>query len=99
MEQILDWGPKSWQLLRVAQPKLKMTIKAAAIKVLRDAGQPLTVDQVYNQIRSEDLFEFKAQHPKSVLSRQLRKHCEGVDMKLGSDEKCFRLEGEKFALI
>lgn len=77
-----------------------MTIKEAAIKVLRDAGQPLTVDQVYERICSEGLFEFKAGQPKSVLSRQLRKHAEGVQMKLASNEKCFRLsEGTKYSLI
>ncbi|WP_424315675.1 winged helix-turn-helix domain-containing protein [Haloferula sp.] len=77
-----------------------MTIKEAAIKVLRDAGQALSIDEIYDRICSEGLFEFKAKSPKAVLSRQLRSHAEGVEMKLASAEKCFRITSDKkFTLI
>lgn len=77
-----------------------MTIKEAATKVLRDAGKPLALDEIYDRIREAGLFEFKASQPRSVLSRQLRSHCEGVEMKLASADKCFRMTPDrKFALI
>lgn len=76
-----------------------MTIKQSATKVLQDAGSPLSLDEIFDGIRTQGLFEFKASSPKSVLSRQLRKHTAGVEMKLASDEKCFRLVDGKFALI
>lgn len=77
-----------------------MSIKEAAVTVLREAGQPLTVDEIYERIVAKGLFEFRAQQPKSVLQRQLRKHSEGIDMKLSRDEKCFRVvDGKKFASL
>ena len=77
-----------------------MTIKQAAIQVLRDAGQPLTLDEIYHRICKAGLFEFKASQPKSVLSRQLRSHCEGIEMKLASGDKCFRMTpDQKFAVL
>ncbi len=76
-----------------------MTIKDAAIKVLQDAGEPLSVDHIYDRICAAGLCEFKAANPKPVISRQLRKHCEGLEMKLASAEKRFRLHGNKFELL
>lgn len=77
-----------------------MTIKDAAIKVLRDAGQALTLDQIYDRICQAGLFEFKASQPKSVLSRRLRRHCEGVEIKLASADKYFRMTAnKKFSLM
>jgi len=77
-----------------------MTIKEAAIKVLRDAGQALTLDEIYTRICQSGLFEFKATQPKSVLSRQLRSHCVGIELKLATGEKCFRMTADgKFTVI
>ncbi len=77
-----------------------MTIKQAAIQVLQEASSSLTIDQIYERICAQSLFEFKAAKPKAVLSRQLRKHTEGVTMKLASTERCFRVSPEnKYSLI
>ena len=79
----------------VSTPLPIMTIKEAAIKVLRDAGQSLTIDEIYDRICQEKLFEFKASQPKAVLSRQLRSHCEGIEMKLASPDKYFRVTPDR----
>ena len=76
-----------------------MTIKEATIKVLQDAGEPLSVDQIYDRICAAGLCEFKAANPKPVISRQLRKHCEGIEMKLASAEKRFKIQAGKFQLL
>lgn len=77
-----------------------MTIKEAATKVLKEAGQPLSVDEIYARICSQELFRFGASQPKAVLSRRLRIHCEGIQAKVGDGEKCFRLSPDgKFSLL
>ena len=57
------------------------------------------INEIFDGISTQGLFEFKADSPKSVLSRQLRKHTAGVEMKLASEEKLFHLEGGKYSLL
>lgn len=51
-----------------------MTISEAAQTVLKQAGKGLTVDEIYNEIIKQNLYTFKAEHPKSVVSQTLRKN-------------------------
>ena len=50
-----------------------MKIYEAAQMVLKDAGRPLPVKDIYEQIISRNLFTFTAKEPLSVLSQTLRK--------------------------
>lgn len=50
-----------------------MTITEAAKKVLEDRGVSLSVKQIYDEILSQDLYQFSAKQPLSVLSATLRK--------------------------
>ena len=50
-----------------------MTIAEAAAAVLREAEGPMHVRNIYAQITSRMLFEFKAKDPIAVVSTVLRK--------------------------
>jgi hypothetical protein len=76
-----------------------MRLKDAAATVLRDAKKPLSVEEIFAEIDRRTLFTFKAQQPKAVLSRTLRKHCEGVTMQLSSDTKLFKIVAGKYAIL
>lgn len=52
----------------------KMTISEAAQKVLAESGSAIHVDEIYNRIIKENLYEFKAKDPKAVLKRTIRQH-------------------------
>ena len=51
------------------------TIAEAALQVLKDAGSPLTQEEIFAHIIEKDLFNFKARKPVSVLSVELNRHC------------------------
>lgn len=76
-----------------------MILKDAAAVVLKDVKKPLTVDQLFDEITRRKLFEFKAQQPKAVLTRTLRKHCEGVEIHVSSDTKLFKIVDGKYAIL
>lgn len=49
-----------------------MTITEAAQTVLRDAGKPLSVQKIYDEIIKRNLYSFGAKNPKSVLSQTIK---------------------------
>ena len=49
-----------------------MTIAKAAQAVLQEAGQPMTVTAIYDEIIRRNLYQFGAKNPKSVLSQSIR---------------------------
>lgn len=76
-----------------------MTLKDAAANVLRNVKKPLTVDELFDEITRRKLFEFKAQQPKVVLTRTLRKHCQGVELHVSSDTKLFKIVDGRYAIL
>jgi len=56
----------------------KATIHQAIAEVLCDAGKPLSSSEVYEAIRSKNLYEFKAKDPANIVRGQLRRHCVNV---------------------
>lgn len=51
-----------------------MTILDACVTVLNEANEPLTIDKIYDQIISKNLYKFGAKDPKNMVSSTLRKH-------------------------
>jgi len=51
-----------------------MRIADAAAHVLRDANAPLHVREIHSRIVNQQLFEFKATDPVSVVATVLRKN-------------------------
>jgi len=77
-----------------------MTIIEAALTVLKAANKSLTRDEIYDAICRENLFDFKAQDPKSILNAQLRKNTLGYMGKSGSPKPLLRqLDDKKFGLL
>lgn len=66
-----------------------MTIREAISKVLEDAGKPLSAQDIYEQIKSGNLYEFKAQHPSSIVRNQLRRHTLNIKSAAGTKVKYF----------
>lgn len=66
-----------------------MTIIDAAIKVLEKEEQGLTLQQIYDRITTEHLFEFGAQKPLEVLRNQIKRYCEGKTISYAAEKKLF----------
>jgi len=56
-----------------------MTIKEAALEVMKKKGEPMTVREIYDQIVSRNLYKFNSNNPKNIVRRTIRIQCEGVD--------------------
>ena len=51
---------------------MKLCIWETAKAVIEKSGRPLTVDEIYKTIMDENLYQFGAKSPKSVLSSAIR---------------------------
>lgn len=49
-----------------------MTIAEAAQAVLKKKGQPMNINEIYDEIMQRNLYSFGAKNPKSVLSQAIR---------------------------
>lgn len=77
-----------------------MTIIQAILDVMRDAGHSLTPKDAYRRIIEKGLYEFKAQSPVSVVTGQIRRHCDGLEFPSAEPTKYFRLESDgRFAAL
>jgi restriction system protein len=68
-----------------------MTITEAILKVMRDKGVPITALEVYNEIVNQNLYNFGAKDPSSVVRMEIRRQCLGIDWKSSRAEKVFKL--------
>lgn len=59
-----------------------MTIKEVVIKVLYDAGEPLTMSEIMQQIETGQLYKFNSSNPTRMVYREIRRYRKGVK---GSD--------------
>ena len=51
-----------------------MTILQSCLRVLEDAAEPMSAEELITQIKTKQLYQFKAQDPLAVLRATLRKH-------------------------
>lgn len=51
-----------------------MTIIEAVLQVMRESGAPMTPTQVFDAIRSKNLYAFGAQSPIGVVRSNMRRH-------------------------
>ena len=74
-----------------------MTIIEAALTVLKNAKKPLSAQEIYSLICTDNLFEFSAKDPQAILKAQLRKNSLGFQGKSASDKpKLRQLEDKKY---
>lgn len=67
----------------------KITIVQAIAQVMRMAGKPLEVTEIYQKIIENNLYKFKADDPVHIVRSQIRRHCEGLDFPSALPTKYF----------
>lgn len=72
-----------------------MTIVDALKIVFSQHLEGLTNKEAYKKIIEQDLYEFPAKKPESVVNGIIRRHCLGLDFPTASQAKYFRIIGYK----
>ncbi|RCJ42281.1 hypothetical protein A6770_08745 [Nostoc minutum NIES-26] len=72
----------------------KMTIVQAIKQVMEAYSRAMTVQEVYDSIVSQNLYNFKANPPIHVVRSQIRRHCLDLDFPSASDIKHFQIHGK-----
>lgn len=70
------------------------TIISAVKTVMQRHGKPMTVQQVYDVIKRENLYSFRASQPVHVVRSQIRRHCFALDFPSASETKHFERHGK-----
>lgn len=79
---------------------MKTTIVEAIRQVMKAAGRPMTVREIYYRIVQDGLYEFEAKDPIQIVASQIRKHCAGKEAKSYADSKFFEAVGkDKYQLL
>jgi restriction system protein len=68
----------------------KKTIRDAIIEVMKMKGKPLTSKETYEAIIEAKVYKFNSASPESLVAREIRTHCEGLDLKTSKKEKYFK---------
>lgn len=77
-----------------------MTVKEAALEILRAAGRPLSVTEILDEIEAKNLFRFTASGKRGVVRATLKRHAEGAHSCSPSKEKVFRQVGmDRFEVL
>lgn len=71
-----------------------MTVKEAAVEVLKAAGCPLTVAEILAKIVEADLFQFATSGKRGVVLAALKRHAENAHSCSPAREKVFRQVSE-----
>jgi hypothetical protein len=78
----------------------KITIVEAIKAVMRQAGRPLTYQEVYELIAQQGLYKFRAADAVHIVRTEIRRHAEGVELRTASRTKHFRIvEGFRYELL
>ncbi len=72
-----------------------MTIIEAAVRVLKNAGRPLSAQEVYTEICKENLYSFGAKDPLSIVRSELRRHSVGFAGKTKAPDPKVREDSQK----
>jgi len=71
-----------------------MTVKEAALEVLRAVGRPLSVAEILAGIEAGNLFQFSTSGKRGVVLAALKRHAENAHSCAPAKEKVFRQVGE-----
>ncbi|HFD31329.1 MAG TPA: restriction endonuclease [Gammaproteobacteria bacterium] len=71
-----------------------MTIIEVIKETIRLANRPLSVNQIFESIVKNNLYEFNTKYPKGVVNSQLRRHCRGIDFPSANPVKHFKIIGK-----
>lgn len=83
----------------LSQPGSRLTIKETIIRVLEAELHGMTVEQIYNKIIADKLYNFGAQNPRNVVRVEIERACVNSSYTVRASKNCFRFErnqkGEK----
>ena len=68
-----------------------MTLREAAMEVLRQSHEPLRCTEIATEIRRRKLHPLRTQYPTSVVNKAIRRHCIGVSTDGERPDKVFRV--------
>ena len=68
-----------------------MTVVEAIEMVLSQSQEGMTIQEIYQQICAQDLYQFKAKNPSNIVRSALRRHCLGLDFPTSSSTKHFQI--------
>lgn len=68
---------------------MKKTIRQAVVEAFKIKTKPMTPKEVYQTIIEHNLYTFNAKSPQSLVTSELRKHCDGLNLKTSRPEKFF----------
>ena len=71
------------------------TIAEAAVSVVINHPEGLTCKQIYEEIIAQNLYNFKAENPESVLRIEIRRRCQNVEISKSYETKLFRIVKEE----
>lgn len=74
---------------------MNTTIHQVAINVLKSKGLPLTIREIFDEIIVNDFYQFKAINPLDVLTKIIRKHCDGIDFPSARKQKYFQITKDR----
>lgn len=74
---------------------MNTTIHQVAINVLKSKGIPLTIREIFDDIILNDLYQFKAINPLDVLTKIIRKHCDGINFPSARQQKYFQITKDR----
>jgi hypothetical protein len=67
----------------------RMTIKDVTIKVLKEAGEPLTMPEIMRRIEVQQLYRFNSNNPLQILYQGISKYCKGMKAPHHASENVF----------
>ncbi|MBD1850969.1 winged helix-turn-helix domain-containing protein [Cyanobacteria bacterium FACHB-502] len=67
----------------------KRTIAQAAIEVLKEAKQPMTVAEITQAILDKGLYTFNTKDERGMVRRAIERRCEGIQRKGSVSPKYF----------
>ncbi len=87
------------EIKNTSQPKSEKlkndtTIREAIVKVLTDAGRPMTVGEIYAEIVLKQLYSFNSSNPRMIVDQTVRKSCVGVHPLGHTKEDAFEIVGD-----
>lgn len=65
------------------------TITEAIIEVLKRENKALGIKEIHEKIVQSNLYAFKTSNSQHVVRNQLRRHCDNIELKVGSTVKYF----------
>jgi len=77
----------------------KQTICTAAIETLKTNGKVMRANEIYDFIIKNNLYQFKAKDPLSILKSELRKHSAGITLAGKTGTKHFQLQKDGYYAI